>query len=78
MSRETHQLTDGTVDAIAPVWDESGKYLYFLASADYALNTGWLDMTSYDRPVTRDVESGGAEHVDTDRYAHPQRSLNPL
>ena len=52
-SRETHQLTDGTVDAIAPVWDESGKYLYFLASADYALNTGWLDMTSYDRPVTR-------------------------
>ena len=52
-SRETHQLTDGAVDAIAPVWDESGKYLYFLASADYALNTGWLDMTSYDRPVTR-------------------------
>ena len=52
-SGETHQLTDGTVDAIAPVWDESGKYLYFLASADYGLNTGWLDMTSYDRPVTR-------------------------
>jgi tricorn protease len=52
-SRETHQLTDGTVDAIAPVWDESGKYLYFLASADFGLNTGWLDMTSYDRPVTR-------------------------
>ena len=52
-ARETHQLTDGTVDAIAPVWDESGKYLYFLASTDYGLNTGWLDMTSYDRPVTR-------------------------
>ena len=52
-ARETHQLTDGTVDAIAPVWDESGKYLYFLASNDYGLNTGWLDMTSYDRPVTR-------------------------
>ena len=40
-------------DAISPVWDESGKYLYFLASTDYGLNTGWLDMTSYDRPVTR-------------------------
>ncbi|MGD2154303.1 MAG: PDZ domain-containing protein, partial [Gemmatimonadales bacterium] len=25
----------------------------FLASTDYGLNTGWLDMTSYDRPVTR-------------------------
>ena len=52
-SGSTHQLTDGTADAIAPVWDESGKYLYFLASTDYGLNTGWLDMTSYDRPVTR-------------------------
>ena len=52
-SGETRQLTDGMSDAITPVWDESGKYLYFLASTNYALNTGWLDMTSYDRPVTR-------------------------
>ena len=52
-SGETHQLSDGTVDAITPVWDESGKYLYFLAATDYGLNTGWLNMTSYDRPVTR-------------------------
>lgn len=52
-SGETHQLTDGMADAITPVWDASGKYLYFLASTDYGLNTGWLDMTSYDRPVTR-------------------------
>ncbi len=52
-SRSTHQLTNGMADAISPVWDASGKYLYFLASTDYGLNTGWLDMTSYDRPVTR-------------------------
>ena len=52
-SAATHQLTDGTADAITPVWDESGKQLYFLASTNYGLNTGWLDMTSYDRPVTR-------------------------
>ncbi len=52
-SGETRQFTDGMSDAISPVWDESGKYLYFLASTDYGLNTGWLDMTSYDRPVTR-------------------------
>jgi len=50
---ERHQLTDGMADAITPVWDESGEYLYFLASTDFGLNTGWLDMTSYDRPVTR-------------------------
>ena len=52
-SKTTHQLTDGTADAITPVWDASGKHLYFLASTNYGLNTGWLDMTSYDRPVTR-------------------------
>ena len=50
---ETRQLTDGMADAIDPVWDASGDYLYFLASTDYGLNTGWLDMSSYDRPVTR-------------------------
>jgi tricorn protease len=50
---ERHQLTDGMADSISPVWDASGKYLYFLASTNYGLNTGWLDMTSYDRPVTR-------------------------
>jgi tricorn protease len=52
-SGETRQLTDGMADAISPVWDASGEYLYFLASTNYGLNTGWLDMTSYDRPVTR-------------------------
>ncbi len=47
------QLTDGMADAISPVWDANGKYLYFLASTNYGLNTGWLDMSSYDRPITR-------------------------
>ncbi|HEX2166299.1 MAG TPA: hypothetical protein VHG09_03580, partial [Longimicrobiales bacterium] len=41
------QVTDGYSDALSPAWDASGKYLYFLASTDFALNTGWLDMTSY-------------------------------
>lgn len=50
---ETLQLTDGMSDAISPVWDESGKYLYFLASTNYGMGTGWLDMSSYNVPVTR-------------------------
>tara|TARA_R110000868_G_scaffold408293_5_gene690977 strand:- start:6425 stop:9676 length:3252 start_codon:yes stop_codon:yes gene_type:complete len=50
---KTHMLTDGMSDAITPVWDESGKYVYFLASTDFGLNTGWLDMSSYDMSVTR-------------------------
>ena len=50
---QTLQLTDGMADAISPVWDATGKYIYFLASTNYGLNTGWLDMSSYDRPITR-------------------------
>ncbi|MEL6672590.1 MAG: PDZ domain-containing protein [Bacteroidota bacterium] len=47
------QLTDGMADASSPAWDKSGKYLYFLASTNYGLNTGWLDMSSYDPDQTR-------------------------
>ena len=52
-SGRSHQLTDGMSDATWPAWDASGKYLYFAASTDYGLRSGWLDMSSYDRPVTR-------------------------
>ncbi len=50
---KNYQITDGLSDAISPAFDRSGKYLYFLASTDYALNVGWLDMSSYDRNITR-------------------------
>ncbi len=52
---KVYQLTDGMSDAISPAWDASGKYIYFLASTDFGLNTGWLDMSAYDRPVTRGI-----------------------
>lgn len=55
VSGERIQLTDGMADAITPVWDQSGKYLYFLASTNYGLNSGWLDMSSYDPQVTRSL-----------------------
>jgi tricorn protease len=45
---ETKQVTDGLADAAWPVWDASGKYLWFLASTDFGLRSQWLDMTSYD------------------------------
>jgi tricorn protease len=50
---EKHQLTDGMADALTPVFDAGGKYLYFLGSTDFALSSSWLDMSAYDRPVTR-------------------------
>lgn len=52
---KSYQVTDGLSDAVSPAFDKKGKYLYFLASTDFALGTGWLDMSSIDRPVTRGV-----------------------
>jgi tricorn protease len=49
------QITDGLSDATDPCFDPAGRYLYFAASSDYGLNTGWLDMSSYERPVTRNL-----------------------
>ena len=55
LTKKSIQITDGMADAISPTWDENGKYLYFLASTDYGLNSGWLDMSSYDPDVSRNL-----------------------
>lgn len=52
---KSHQLTDGMSDAVWPTFDAGGKYLYFLASTDYGPRTGWLEMSSIDRPVRRSI-----------------------
>ncbi|HEY6158805.1 MAG TPA: PDZ domain-containing protein [Gemmatimonadales bacterium] len=51
--RKSYQLTDGLSDALSPTWDAGGKYLYFLASTDFGLSSGWLDLSSYDRHMRR-------------------------
>lgn len=54
-TEEIHQLTDGMADAGSPAFDRGGDYLYFTASTNAALTTGWLDMSSYDKTVTSAV-----------------------
>lgn len=54
-SGKESQITDGTADARFPVFDANGKTLYFTASTDMALTTGWLDLSSFQHPVTRSV-----------------------
>ena len=49
------QITDGLGEARFPVFDKNGKYLYFGASTDYGLSSGWLDLTSYQHPVSRNI-----------------------
>src|SRR6266404_2175825 len=56
--KKNHQVTDGLADSISPAFDAGGKYLYFLASTDYGPRTGWLEMSSLDRPVRRAIYLG--------------------
>jgi len=49
------QVTDGMSDTTDACFSTDGKYLFFTASSNYGLNTGWLDMSSYERPVTRSL-----------------------
>jgi tricorn protease len=48
-----NQVTDGMADATSPAWDASGRYLWFFASTNYGLNSSLLDMSAYDKPVTK-------------------------
>lgn len=52
---KSNQVTDGMSDARFPVFDRGGKLLYFTASTDVGLSVGWLDLSSYERPVRRSV-----------------------
>ena len=52
---QSYQVTDGMSDTTDACFSRDGKYLFFTASSDYGLNTGWLDMSSYERPVTRSL-----------------------
>jgi tricorn protease len=47
--KKSYQVTDGRSEADEPAFSKNGKYLFFTASTNYAQNTGWLDMTSYER-----------------------------
>ncbi len=51
----TRRLGDGLSDAISPAFDRDGKYLYFLVSTDWALKTGWVDMTAIGQTSSRSV-----------------------
>lgn len=52
---KTNQITDGRSEASQPTFSRDGKYLFFTASTNYALNTGWLDMTNYERDVQSSI-----------------------
>jgi tricorn protease len=50
-----HVLTDALASAGEPVWDRNGKWLYFLASTDLGVQSGWADLGSLTRTSTAGV-----------------------
>ena len=54
-SGKSSQITDGLSDARYPVFDKGGKVLYFAASTDLGLAVTWLDLSGFQRPVSRNV-----------------------
>jgi tricorn protease len=49
------QITDGVSDARYPIFDKGGKLLLFATSTDVGLSSAWLDLSSYQHPVLRNV-----------------------
>jgi tricorn protease len=49
------QITDGISDARFPVFDKGGKWLIFADSTDVGLTAGWLDLSSLQHPVLRNI-----------------------
>lgn len=45
-SKKTRPLSDPLADAMSPAWDLNGRYLYFLASTNTALGSGWANTSS--------------------------------
>jgi tricorn protease len=41
-----HALTNSFADSYSPAWDRDGHHLYFLASTDLALGSGWANTSS--------------------------------
>jgi tricorn protease len=54
-SGKSSQITDGLSDARFPMFDRGGKVLYFAASTDLGLAVTWLDLSGFQRPVSRNV-----------------------
>jgi tricorn protease len=54
-SGKVSQVSDGLSDARYAAFDKDGRHLYFTASTNTALSTGWLDMSSIDRLISRSV-----------------------
>ena len=83
---KTRQVTDNMSDARFAQFDKDGKHLYFTASTNSGPTSGWLDMSSFGRQVTRsvyvvvlrkDLPSPLAPESDEEKILEEQKTNNP-
>lgn len=83
---KTRQVTDNMSDARFAQFDKDGKHLYFTASTNSGPTSGWLDMSSFGRQVTRsvyvvvlrkDLPSPLAPESDEEKILEEQKTDNP-
>ena len=43
---EVNDITDPLADVLSPAWDRDGRHLYFMASTNLALQSGWINLSS--------------------------------
>src|SRR5207237_3960081 len=60
-------------DARHAVFDKGGKSLFFAVSTDVGLSAGWLDLSSFQHPVLRNVYAAVLKKGDPSPV-EPQRS----
>jgi tricorn protease len=53
--QKSFRVTDGLSDAAEPVFDISGKYIYFFASTDAGPVVNWFDLSNADMRMTRSI-----------------------
>jgi tricorn protease len=53
--KKSWPVTDGLSDVVNPVFDKSGKYLYFFASTNAGPSNNWFSQQNEDNRVTRTV-----------------------
>lgn len=53
--QKSFAVTDGLSDVTEPVFDRSGKYLYFFASTDAGPVASWFDMSNADMRMTKSL-----------------------
>jgi tricorn protease len=52
---KSYPITDGLSEASEPVFDKSGKYLYFFASTDAGPVVNWFDQSNADMEMTNSI-----------------------